>query len=252
MAIKQSQADKDWKNSPDVSTPILDTDLEAISRANRDTRWFVPNGVTSIDEFDDDTLDPAWVRVDGTGAAAANAGWTERGDLLSLYLNGGDNASVVHGLVRPLSSFGGAVAPGDAFVTAVRHWGQATNYTVSGLVLSDGVTHGSGSQVVSEINTGSNFTMFVASLGGSGWTLTNPPSFANLQPTTPLFLRLVCVTASTWRTDASPDGVSWIACDSPQTKAFTPTHVGFLGSSWGAATKSVVSWEFLRRVSGVS
>lgn len=253
MAITQSQADKNWQDSPSTTTPIMAADLKAVSKANRDQRWLVPSTVTSIDEFDDDTIDPAWVRVDssGTGAPAANATWTERGDVMSLYQAGGDSDSVIRGLMRPLSAFGGSVAPGDAFVTSLRMWGSQSGFIMGGLILSDGTTHGTGNQAASLIFTQGTYPT-VDARAGTNWTLAGSPGNTAMLPLSTLFLRLVCVTASTWRTDTSPDGVSWVTGATPATKAFTPTHVGLLSSSWGTATKGALSYEFLRRVSGVS
>jgi hypothetical protein len=51
--------------------------------------------------------------------------------------------------------------------------------------------------------------------------------------------------------DASRDGVHWLA-GGTVAQTFTPTYVGFHSSSYGTSTKSIASYEFLRRVSGVT
>lgn len=218
---------------------------------NRDLRWFLPSGSTSIDEFNDDTLDAAWVRVDGTGAAAGNVTWTEKGDNLSVYQAGGDSSAIIHGLMRPLSSFGGAPAVGDAFVTVARIFAPWADYTMSGIVLSDGTTHGAGNQITALAWTGNTGNIAYSAWTGTNWSLSaagSPGTVAGSE----VFVRLVCVSATTWRCDVSPDGISWIVGTTLATKTITPTHVGVLASSFGSATKGVVNYQFLRRVSGVS
>lgn len=216
----------------------------------RDRRWTLGAGASTIDEFNDDTLDPAWVRVDGTGAPAGNVTWTEAGDVLSAKNAGGDTGATLHALMRPV---GTAPVTGDAFVTAVDLFAAVgVTVPVSGLVLTDGVTFGSGNQVaaLNYFDAGSNLTVHVHKFTGYN---TEVASTGNLlvRPGT-VYLRLVKLASNTWRADASPNGIDWILGAATTTLAFTPTHVGLLSSSWGTATKSVASYEFLRRVSGVS
>lgn len=252
MAITQAQVDKDWQDTPSAVTPIMSTDMEALSRAVRDFRYMVPTGVTSVDEFDDDSLAAAWTRVDGTGVPAGNAVWTERGDVLSLAQLGGDSANTVRGIVRPLSGAGGSVAVGDAFITAIHLHGPAAPFVMGGIVLSDSATFGSGTQVVAlAYFTSTVGQVTLAAWGGTGWGLGGSGSDNPFQGNQ-CFLRLVCTAANTWRVDTSPDGVSWALATSTFAKTVTPTHVGFVSSSWGSAVRAVVSYHFLRRVSGVS
>lgn len=219
------------------------------------TAIYTPVGTTTFaDEFDDGVLDPAWERIDKAGQAGFVT-YTEGGGVLSTYKNTSSNgAGVMHGLVRPIGS---AWAVGDAIVVAARFAGTyATNYIMWGPCLTNGVTHGTSNMIHAEVysNTGCAGPGILRSNGYTGMNGTETGSGGpNINPTTgPLYLRLVMTAANTWRTDFSPDGVSWWI--NPSTLAFTitPTHMGFGISNWNTAMQGVVSYEFFRRVSGVS
>jgi hypothetical protein len=222
------------------------------TREVNDRMWAPASTSVSIDEFNNESLDANWVRVDSVGGAG-RAVWTEGGDVLSARVEGGDAAAELHAMMRPLSSAGGAMSPGVAFVTCVRTLGPYnTNYTMGGLVIADGITYGSGTQVVSLdfINTGGethdlrNFT---------GYS-TNPASVAGvvLPPSHPVFVRIVMTAANTWRRDWSSDGVTWVLGTATQTTTLTPAYVGVHCSSWGTATKGITNYQFLRRQTGIS
>jgi hypothetical protein len=216
----------------------------------RDRRWSVPSGTTSIDEFNDGVLDPAWVRVDGGGAPAANVTWTESADVLSLQHEGGDTANNIHGIVR---SGVGTMVNGDAFITCVTLLGPpAAMYSMGGIILSDGITHGSGNQALLLTHITSSGEQRTDARPFTGWNAQGtPPAPLVTPPGARIFARLVFLGASTWRADVSPDGVSWIK-GLTVVKTIAPTHVGLLASSWGTGNKHVASYEFLRRTSGVT
>lgn len=252
MAITQAQADKDWSDSPSTSSPIMAADLEAMGRRSRDLRWMIPTGATSIDEFDDDTLAAAWTRVDGTGAVSGNVTWAEGGDSLSEFNNGSDS-SAFHGLVVPLSSFGGSMATGDAFVTCIRIVSPVANDALGGIVLSTSATHGSGEQVIGTYYSNSTADTLIRSYSISGWgaIVSNAGTFS-VNRGGQYHLRLVYLGSNNWRTDASPDGVTWIKGLANLSKTMTPTHVGLASSSYLSGLLHVASYEYLRRVSGIS
>lgn len=220
---------------------------------NKDRRWTVGSAETSVDEFNDSALDVAWVRVDGTGAVLANATWTEDGDALSVISNGADTAAVIHGMMRPLSGAGGALVAGDAFITCLTLMGAAlTNYTMGGLVLSDGVTFGAGAQIVSLSYTDTTAKQANDVRQSANWAISTSAGMVTSSPGVPTFVRLVMMSANVWRCDISPDGVLWIKGTATLAYAMTPTHVGFHKTTWGSAVNGVTSYEFLRRVSGVT
>ncbi|GAB3889552.1 hypothetical protein [Terrabacter terrigena] len=254
MAITQAQANKDWKDAPDTSTLIMAADLEAISRAVRDRKFLIPSSTTSVDEFDDDSLDAAWTRVD-PASVASSISWSEGGDSLSCnQLAGGTPANQIHGLIRPLSGIGGALAVGDGFVTAVTHFGPTANFLMAGIVLTDSTAAGAGGQVAAlSYGTGANGDQMTNNIwNGTGWSLSGQAGDVMCRSGCPIFLRLSLIAANTWRHDISPNGVAWMTGPATLTKTLTPTHVGLVGSLWGTSTKGVMSYEFLRRVSGVS
>lgn len=205
-------------------------------------------GETSVDEFDDDTIDAAWVRVDKSGSAG-RVTWTEaRGVMSADHTTASDDSNELHGLMRPL---GTAMAVGDAFVAAFRIFGApGSNYIMGGLILSDGVAHGAGNQLI-------NLSFYGGDQTNDLRTVTN---YANgsgnsAQRSSPAgvltHVRIVKTGATTWRLDISGNGISWQAVDT-MTWAQTPTHVGLHITNWGSTVNGSVTFEYLRRVAGVS
>lgn len=216
-----------------------------------DRRYFAQSGETSIDEFRDNSLDGAWTRVDGTGAASGNLTWTEAGDVLSVRSTGGDSGATIHGLVRALSGAGGSLSVGDGFVTAVSSLGPESNYSVFGLALTDGTTHGSGAQICATADySAGNFLL----RRFAGWNSqpANGGTSGLWARRSPVYLRLALVATDSWRMDVSNDGQGWAAIGSAISHSFTPTHVGFVDTSWGGSFIRNTSYEFIRRVSGVT
>lgn len=220
--------------------------------AGHDRRWNIGSGESSIDEFNDDSLAGGWTRVDGTGAASGNLAWTEGADSLSANNAGGDTATVFHGLLIPLSGFGGSVAVGDAFVSCVTLTAPGSNYSFGGIVLADGTTHGAGNQVAAVVGRTGTVDGGVDGWAAANWARTGVTTSVVSLDMVAFYFRLVCTAANTWRADASPNGVSWIKGTSTFSKTITPTQVGFMSSSYGTSIKHVASFEFLRRVSGVT
>lgn len=232
--------------------------------APKDRRWSVGSSEVSIDEFADDTIDPAWVRAKSASIPAlpslANPTYVEGADVLSVKygpatgvgVGTADGATGRHtGFVRPLSSIGGSLAVGDAIMTAftVMIRGRS-NYRMSGLVFSTSGLDAAGNQLYCRWWTGP--TVGMRSL--TNWagdinigTDSNFPLDGAL-----IYERIVRLSATTWRYDMSPDGVSWILGSTASTWAFEPTHVGFAESNWNTTVPSVTSYEFIRRVSGVA
>jgi len=239
-----------WVDGPGGGTPIVATRLHALERASSDLRWLVPSGMTSVDEFDDDAIGGSWVQADGTGAASGNVAWAELGDCLSVRLAGGDTAGRFHALVIPID----AMSVGDGFVTCMTMMAPpATDHAMGGLVLSDTATYGGGNQVLTLNHTSSGGAgiQYNDCYGSSGFSVDSGGAGPNSHAGAPTWLRLALIAANTWRQDVSPNGVHWLTGPTVS-KTVTPTHVGLLATSYGSATKSVISYEFLRRVSGVS
>ncbi len=217
-----------------------------------DRRWNVGSTETSYHEFTSGGVPGSGVRVDSTGGAA-RVTWAVADDNLTATNTGGDTTAHLNALMFPLSGLGGSLSTGDAFITCLGIGAPQTDYSFGGLLFSDGTTHGAGNQVVATSHWGSssrdhflrsytNFTTVGTSVAGAAMA----PLF-NLA-----FVRAVYLGGTTWRRDLSPDGRSWIKGSANLTKSLTATHVGFLSSSWGTSTVGVISYEFLRRVAGVT
>lgn len=224
----------------------------------KDPRWTPQSGETTIDEFNDASLDVAWTRVDPSGGAGA-LDWTEGGDVLSAYHKSADSSNNQHGLVRAI---GTAPATGDAWVTCVTlNVVAATNYAILGLVISDGTTFGSGKQVFATVLSQSASPQVAGySQAATNWNETSNSSSTQSTfplvariPGRPLYMRLVYKGSSQWRADFSADGVTWQLGASLVTQSsFTPAYVGMYSRDAGSGTPHVASFEFLRRVAGVS
>lgn len=252
FALYSYATDATFKNL-NVWTTVA-PDETSIAVVGQDRRWVVGANETSIDEFNDESLNPAWVRVDGTGALATSVTWEEGADsLVANHTATADTASFIHALLRPLASIGGAPAVGDAFVTALTLQGHpGANYTMGGLVLADGTTFGAGLQIITlnfltgnaQTNDCRAFNTFKAQTAASTARVTPAGAVT--------FVRLVRVTSTTWRCDLSSNGTAWTLGASAVTHTITPTHVGLLSSNWGGAVAGQCSYEFLRRVSGIA
>ena len=234
----------------DPQNPVV----SASNGTNHDRRWNVGPTETTIDEFNDNTLAAAWIRVDGASAPAGNVTWTEAGDVLSAYHSAADTGNATHALLRPLS---GALAAGDALVTCMTIFGPtATNYQVAGIIVADSTTFGTGKQLLAELyNESAGVTSITAALDQYANFL---PGAGTLLPTrvgtigTPIFVRLTYLGSDIWRLDRSADGISWLTGTNVTYTGFIPTHAGFLLRDAGSGTKFIASYEFLRRVAGIT
>lgn len=230
--------------------------------AVNDRRWAIGPAEVVIDEFNDSLLNAAWVAATHTSyPAGAKPSYVESADVLSVKYGvasgvGGstpDGATGRHaGLVRPLSDIGGAMANGDAFVTAFTVHVRGANYRMSGLVLSTSGASGAGRQLYVRWwnNNVANALVSIRDLTSWGGDTKVGADYSYMAGL--IYLRIVRLSASTWRYDVSSDGVQWILGDSASNWAFEPTHVGFAESNWNTATPSVTSYEFLRRVAGIA
>jgi hypothetical protein len=246
-AIEAIETELGTNPSGDHATVAL-----AIANAKpKETQWTPYGTPTYADEFDDASLDGSWTRVDAAGHAGYVT-WTEsNGVLSSRHTVSADAVSELHCLMRPV---GTAFSVGDAIVTRTTIIGPFnTAYSMSGLVLADGTTHGAGTQLftLDFISTGTGYSISIRTgtnymAGGTtydSWTV---------HPCGAFYQRIVMTGATTWRQDLSADGVEWMIGGASATLSLTPTHMGFLVSNWGVAVQSVITYDFFRRYAGVS
>lgn len=232
--------------------------------APNDRRWKVGSGEVTIDEFSDGSIDGAWVMAAHASIPAlpslARPRYVEDADVLSVKYGpetgvGGsgtaDGATARHhALVRPLSSIGGSLAVGDGIITAFTPLSRANaSHRMSGLIFSTTDASGAGNQLYCRYWSGNVGIRSLTNWGGDTSVGTDVNGWL-----TGIFhyQRMVRLSATTWRYDISPDGVSWVLGTTASTWAFEPTHVGFAESNWNTATVSVTAYEFIRRVSGVA
>ena len=213
--------------------------------ADANRLWTPGSGVnaTYSDEFDDATLDTDWVRVDASGGTG-RAVWTEDADCLSLLqdgTSGSDAGGELHGLVRAY-----ALGVGEYIQTHMRYAGISQNYPHAGLVVTDGATHGAGSQAF-----GGQFRATAADTITSGeWSSwTSRSAFAdNSSPymRDGLHVRLTRTASGTYVTSVSPDGVSWLPILTRSGVSLTPSHVGLAAGLWGATDRFCWSFAYFR------
>ena len=220
----------------------------------RDLRWIVPNAQTSIDEFDDESLDSAWVRVDTD--TAANATWTETGDSLSYHQTAAsDNTGKGHALMRPLSGIGGSLAVGDGIAAHVSFSMLPVNSNLFGIMFADGVTGGSGNQLNGFVGWDTNtFDTNLAPYTGYNSIGANASGRLALgtNPFFALWMRLARVASTSYRLDLSKDGIDWVPGIVAVTNSTTFTHAGFFGGTFTTTNKFAASVDCVRRMSGIS
>lgn len=210
----------------------------------KDRRWVPGPGQVSIDEFNEETLDGSWIRVDAAGEAG-HLTYRESGGVLSLLHTGQDSANEIHGLVKPLGSFG----IGDTLETAILGpWGRPMNFPMAGLVLSDGTTHGAGVQlVVSTWYASNNRTVGIRRMTGWNAFTANADLTVGSSIGTLIYLRLIWLAENSFQWGWSADGVSWIM-ENAFAATITPTHLGLMASTWGGSFDMGVSFEYIRSV----
>lgn len=196
-----------------------------------------PAKVSLSDEFDDGTLNPAWVEVQpGTSADLV---WDEVAEVkgLSCQIPGGNGSDHIPSLLRPFTP----PSADYALETSVILGGAAANYLIFGPVLADGTTWGAGTQAA-----------FVMQAQGGGAMVSSARNFTNFQadanPTAntnhsvygqELWLRLR-VTSGVAYEEFSVDGVHWQRIDATKsalTIAPTPTHCGLMATTWGGSAQ---------------
>lgn len=232
----------------------------------KDRRWTKATTDVSIDEFNGSSIDPAWTYAAHASIPAlpslARPRYVQGAGVLSVKYGPetGTGAGTAdggtgrhHAILRPLSGAGGSMAVGDAFYCAFTPLVRANaNHRMCGLVLST-TDDSSGNQLYGRWWTGGTLgERSMVSWGGD----TQPPgrsdyNYGGQAQNSPIYQRWVRLSSTTWRFDVSNDGVSWILGNSAITWAFEPAHVGFADSNWNTNIPSVVSYEFLRRQSGV-
>ena len=216
------------------------------SATNYDAEWkyaarsrlYVPNGSpygAYDDEFDNGSLDSAWIPVDVTNFANT---WTEAENVkgLSCLAPSGKGGMKLCGLLK---SFTGLSAP-FYIQTAVKLYSRAQSYPGAGLIFSDGVTVGSGIQV-----TGGYLTD--AGMQTANWTGFNSrTSYSEIGIENNgfvgwLHIRFVYESNNTFKLLSSLDGVNWVDMHGAKSYTITPTHFGIFESTFNNSEQPLLT-----------
>lgn len=229
--------------------PFYDAASERWKNAPADPKSSPMTGQTTIDEFNDRSVANYWTDVDPAGAPSSARTWVEAGDSLGVELTGGDTANSMRAKLTPLSSFGGALSAGDAFVVKQDFISVGFGGPVQGLIFSTAGA-ASGTQLQFGFYYASGNVPTVARYTYSSFASASIND-ATAMPKVPLWYRVVMTAANTWRVDLSTDGITWFKGAVTSSFTITPTHVGLGAASWGTA-KGHATWDCLRRQAGIS
>ena len=193
---------------------------------------------TYDDEFDEATRDDAWVEVAPTGTAT----WTQGNGVMSV-LGYAQTPGDLTALVKPLS-----VIPSHTTETAVRMAGVMDNYTMVGLVFTDGTSTSSNAVSAFLYGTSTVGEFYVSQRSGTLTDMSSNIANTALHLAGPwLHVRLNWAAINTFTTEWSPDGVSWSVLGmSPIALTFTPTHAGLCFSTGGSANTKIGTFEYFR------
>lgn len=234
-------------HSSGVSVTHIVTAASLTQLKPSDNLW-VPANIshTLDDEFDDNSIDGAWIRVDNS-SDAANVTWTESGNLISMKNVGAGVGGRYHALLK---SLGGRSFP-ITIDAATRHLSQyAISYFMLGIGFADGTTYGAGSQITTRFYTRNDTaTAVITGIDGLANFLTasvaSDPYRIQVMGG-PFYHRIVWSAANTFQAWVSVDGVSWIQFISNYSYTITPTHFGIFTSNWGSGQPTIGSIEYIR------
>jgi hypothetical protein len=235
-------------------SPLDHTHVGASAGLVKDARWYNPDSTPhAMDrEFRDiGDLDSA-IRVDNSvnpAQALARTTWTQAADSLTVFGDGTlghvDAAGEMHGFVWPY-----ALAVGEAIQTHIVPNGIQQAYAWAGLVATDSVAFGSGTQMAWLHWHATNLEGDMQFGKWTGWNTRAvfTDSYRVMTMGAPsMHWRLLRDTGDVWRYYASTDARHWTLIGSI-TQALTPTHVGFAQGMWGAAGKHAFHFDYLRVV----
>lgn len=202
---------------------------------DQDIRGTFMQGVhAGNDPFNDGTLDTSTV-ITGGGSAT----WAEGGDVLSVLFSGQGGGQAV-ARVKPIT-----ISVGGYIETAIRLL-AASNYAFLGLCFTDG-TLTSSNIVTAWTGTQGQVMQMWPTIGGTVAGVSGPGASSRGAILPVIYQRLMWVSANTWRTYWSPDGVTWDTFGmADYSKTMTPTQMGFWVSAWGQSGNDIASFEYLK------
>ena len=190
------------------------------------------------DEFDDESIDVAWTEVTVTGTTI----WTESRGVLSVKTYS-QTASDVNPILKPMS----ATFP-VTIETALRVSVRDTNYLMTGLIFTDGVSSTSNCIIAMPYWHTSGVIMSFRS--GTLTSISSDYGGLNMSdawmPFPFLYQRLIWTSANTFKYLWSMDGVTWEDHYGAKAKTMTPTHYGVYVSTWGGSVQVASAFEYFR------
>lgn len=194
--------------------------------------------LTYDDEFGSSSLDASWSQVTPTGTTV----WTQGNGVLSVTTE----SQVTDDVCALMKSL--PVLPPHTIETAVRVFAGRVNYTMIGLVFSDGISPTSNAVGIwLEINSGG---MGIRQRSGTFTAMTSNDTYTTIEHQGPwLHMRFKWKGINLFGAEFSSDGVSWISLNFPDIfLVFTPTHAGMMITSWGgtALDSKVGTFEYFR------
>lgn len=235
---------KTWPPGTKLSHSATAEDFKPLDRDVRLIRQNPP-AHTLDDEFDDNSYSSAWLEHH-TNANVVNV--TEAAGVLSLLHTGGADgvSQAAHTYVKaiPVLTYPFAIQLGFRMFRR-----YAVNYQMIGPIFTDGLADAA--KCVWQMPFGSTSTAWGHTLSTRSGTLANVVTDHGSQswehPGSILHCRLTATAANTWKSEWSPDGVSWITYPTGTfSSTMTPTHCGFAISNWGASVSSILTVEYFR------
>lgn len=173
------------------------------------------------DEFDDESLDANWTKVDVPSYAQT---YTEQNGVMSVLCH--DRGVVCAALLK---SFTGLTPP-VTIETAFRLMANDANFPSAGLIFSEGETYGSGSKKQITAMHGYTATGIQNLLLGEWTDFATRNSLSEKAcgsgPKPFYYIRLIWVSTNTFRVQISPDGVTWMQPLADFSKTCAPDHFG--------------------------
>jgi len=192
------------------------------------------------DEFDNESFS-GWTAVNsGTQVPTV----TETNHVASIVHPGGGSSAYLWAYMKTYSP-----SANDYIEMAFRTAGANQNYNRVGLIMANGASFSSGSQVVFNM-TPSLGNLYVSQYSGynadNGVASTVASTFITLGSGV-VFLRLKYEGSNHFRGYTSPDGISWADITGQVTSTLTPTHIGFCLTPYGASVPYNVSVHYFKQ-----
>lgn len=206
--------------------------------------------ILAHDEFDDDDYS-GWTGVHDTGASG-HLTFREAGGILGAnHDNTSDGANIWHGMMKPIGGTPSHPLSLQGGLSLTRS--RDVSFAMFGICLADGTTHGSGKQIVNQIQidtfANDGFTHIGYKLSGydtaDGFTTSRLTTGTGI-----IHLKIEWYAANSFRVLWSMDGIAWYYEDSTAELSHTmsPTHYGLVWSNYNTSLAFATGAHYLRVV----